>query len=255
MSHIFDAILDAIRDGNSKKVKRMVNEYPKIMHNKDGNGWTSLDIAIKCGNLEIAKFLFENGVRPNVEEYYEDEISTPMKSVVIWGRTAILEWIIEKEVLPLDVLRKIKDRFGRALLDNAIASGQLEIMKILWEIGVKPNLDAYHENHYSSPVSAAVQNGRIATLKWVFAKGVLPLRVLQTKGEFEKTPLDFAISEKDWKTTAFLRRLLSDVDSVFLAIQRAKRDTHQCVLRRLPDELLDMVVDEVAARFRLKVEW
>ena len=253
MSHIFDAILDAIRDGNSKKVKRMVNEYPKIMHNKDGNGWTSLDIAIKCGRLEIAKFLSEKGVKPNVEKYYEDEISTPMKSVVIWGRTAILEWIIEKEVLPLDVLRNIKDRFGHTLMDNAIANVQPKMAEILWEINVEPNPDVYCQNYFS-PVFAAVRSGHITILEWVFAKGVLPLRVLQIKDKRKRTPLDAAIAYERLETAALFRRLLH-LDPVFLAMQRAKHDYHQCVLRRLPDELLDMVVEEVAQRSHLKVVW
>ena len=68
------------------------------------------------------------------------------------------------------------------------------------------------------------------------------------------TPLDIAIEKKHWQIANLLGRLLH-LDPVFLAMQRAKRDYHQCVLRRLPDELLDTIVEEVAARFYLKVKW
>ena len=67
---------------------------------------------------------------------------------------------------------------------------------------------------------------------------------------YGRTPLDVASEEN----AVLLLRLIY-VEPVFLAMHRAKRDHRQCVLRRLPNELLDMVVDEVAARFHLKVEW
>ena len=91
------------------------------------------------------------------------------------------------------------------------------------------------------------------TLKWVFAENILSRDVLKIENVNGKTPLDKAISRKKWETAALFRRLLH-LDPVFLAMQCAKRD-HNCVLRRLPDELLDMVVDEVAARHNLKVVW
>ena len=172
-------IFDAVHNANFEEVKRIVTDNPKSVHIKDDWRRTPLDVAIEYGKLEIAKFLWKKGGRPNLETYRDGEWSL-VHNAAWWEDTAILEW--------------------------------------------------------------------------VFAEKVLPLRVLNIKNRKKMTPLDVAICCRRWKTVDLLRRLLH-LDPVFLAMQRAKRDYHQCVLRKLPNELLDMVVDEVATRHGLKVVW
>ena len=147
----------------------------------------------------------------------------------------------------------IQNKYGRTPLDVAIAWGNLEMVQFLFKKGGRPNLDIYH-NKKNTTVHRIAQYGDIAILKLVFAKGILPLSVLNVKDCVCdcKIPLDCDIAKGYRKTATLLRRL--PVDFVFLAMQCAKRD-RQCTLRRLPDELLDMVVDVVAARFHLKVVW
>ena len=147
----------------------------------------------------------------------------------------------------------IKDDCEWTPLDVAIEYGDLDIAQFLCGMGGRPNLDIYRDGEWT-PMHTAAWWGKTTILKWVFKEGILPLRVLNIKDHNGKTPLDRAIFQKKWETVAFLRRLLH-LDPVFLAMQRAKHDYHQCVLRRLPDELLDMVVDEAAARHNLKVVW
>ena len=202
------------------------------------------------GRLEMAKFLFEKGGRPNLDAYCDGD-TTPVHIAACWERIATLKWVFKENVLSLDVLNIKSDR-GWTVLDNAISCENLEAAQYLWMMGGRPNLEIYNcDGKWLTPMHCAARYGKTtATLKWVFAKGVLPLRVLQIKDEQKMTPLDIANKE----TAAFLQHLVY-VNPVFLAMQCAKRDYHQCVLRRLPDELLDMVVDEVAVRFRLKVEW
>ena len=223
-----------------------------VLYTKDWNKLTPLDCAIMWGKLEMALFLFEKGGQPNLEIYC-DEIFTPVHKAVQDGDMEILKWIFTENVFSLDVLN-IKDDCENTPLDVAIMWGKLETAKYLWEKGGRSNLENYRDGEWNTPVHHAAHSGHATTLKWVFAKGVLPLHVLQIKGRQKMTPLDVAISEKEWETAALLRRL--SVDAVFLVMQYVKRDHHQmCVLRRLPDELLDMVVDEVAARLHLKVVW
>ena len=167
---------------------------------------------------------------------------------------ATLKWVFTEGVLPWSVL-KSKSRNGWTLLDYTISWGYLEITQFLFEKGGRPNLKQYCDGKDNS-VHYAARHGHTAILQWVFTENVLPLRVLNIKGN-RLTPLEYAILERRRKTVILLRKLFRKLSIVFvfLAMQRAKHDYHQCVLRRLPDELLDMVVDEVAARFRLKVEW
>ena len=248
-------IFDAIIDRNLEEVERNIEENPKCVHIiKDNCKWTPLDDAIARGNPKIVKLLWEKKGRPNLDIYRDGEM-TPVHWIVRYhvDYVVILKWIIAENVLPLDVL-KIKDDYGWTPFDHAIASGRLETAKYLWEIGGRPNIDIYSRDGFYTPAHWVAYCGHTETLEWAFKENILPLSGLQIKTRSGCTPLDKAISENQWETASLLRRL--PVDPVFLAMHRVKRDDHQmCVLRRLPNELLDMVVDEVARRFHLQVVW
>ena len=149
----------------------------------------------------------------------------------------------------------IKDRDGWTPSDSAIAWGKPEIAQFLWEKGGRPNFDLYRDG-MKSPVHFAAYYGHYSSTKWAFEKCVLSPALFKTKDQMQWTPMGYALMGKHRDIPKLLRKIYQrlPVDPVFLAMQCAKRD-HQCVLRRLPDELLDMVVDEVAARFGLGVEW
>ena len=242
-------IFTAICNRDFRKVQRIVKTNPKCVNIKNKCQWTPLDEAISYGPPEAAKLLWIMGGQPNLEIYRDGE-QTPVHWAVMNGYIDTLKWVFE-EILPLSVLQ-IKCREGWSPLDWAIAWGKLEVAKFLWKEGGRPNLENYRDGGWT-PVHHAADGGDIATLKWGFENKVFPRSVLNIKNQRKETPLDRAIFEKQWETAAFLRRLVY-VDPVFLAMQRAKHD-HECVLRQLPDELLDMVVDEVAVRFHLVVEW
>ena len=247
MSEIFDAI----DRGHFEQAKRMVTDNPQCVHIKDERNWTVLDCIIACGILDIAKYLWDNmGGRPNLE-IYRDGIFTPVHSAAHEEKTATLEWVFTENVLSRDVLQ-IVCNWKRTPLDCAIAEGKLEMAKYLWGMGGQPNLDMYHDGGWT-PVHSIAWSGKTVILKWIFAEKVLPLRVLNIKSFDGWIPLDCLTYLEEWETADLFQRLIH-LDAVFLAMQRAKRD-YQCVLRRLPDELLDMVVDEVAARYHLEVVW
>ena len=220
----------------------------KTKHKKS----TPLDIAIRSGNLEMAQFLFEKGGRPNLEKYRDKKWNPVLPTKYFRHRqhAATLKWAFTEKVLPLSALNH-KNWRNWTPLDNAIAFGKTEIAQCLWEMGGRPNLDEYCNGKYT-PVHHTTDFNHRPTLKWIFTEKVLPPGVLNLKDYVGRTPL-YLVNCWNWKTKTFFQRLIH-VDPVFLAMQRAKRD-HECVLRRLPNELLDMVVDEVASRFHLVVEW
>ena len=320
------SLFHAIHNENLEEVKRIIAQNAQDVSQQEqehGDELTYLDCAIAYGNLEIARFFFEKGWRPNLKAY-GNGVSTPIHRTVSEGNIATLKWVFAENILPLHVLKEVKCEGDMTLLDEAIASGNLEIVKFLWEKDVHPNSKLYRDRR-KTPVHWAVEYGFTDTLEWVFAENILPLRVLNIGDRDEWTLLDFAIAygklrtiqylwgegvqpnlevyrdekftpvhmavytmrpprrlqwvfaenilplrvlnvrvgrwtpldiaiNKSSEATAILRRIL--IDPVFLAMQRAKRDHCQCcVMRRLPNELLDMVVDEVAARYQLKVVW
>ena len=217
-----------------------------VLQVKDLWGATLMDIAILFGNLKVVQFLQLKGVRSSTkfdvfqlaEHGSDDQIET-------------LEWVLKNNILSFDGMLNVKTRIGWTPLDVAISRGRLEMVQFLFEKGGRPNLEIYYNNYGRriDPVHDAVRDGRMENLKWVFENKVLPLEVLTIEDCHGKIPFEVAINEKE---RAFFQRL--PIDPVFLAMQRAKRD-HRCMLRRLPDELLDMVVDEVASDFYLEVVW
>ena len=222
-----------------------------VLNIKDEVQWTPFDVAIAHGKLDTVQFLFEMGGRPNLDIYNRDRILTPVHCAARHGYTVTLKWVFTKNVLSLDVLNA-QNACCQTPLDDAIAWGKLEMVQYLWKKGGRPNLENYRDGK-NTPVHRAALRGYITTLEWVFTENVLSLDVLNSKNNDKRTPLDCAIDRKCQKTTNLLRRLMY-VDPVFLALQRAKRDQNS-LLRRLPNELLDMVVEEVAARFDFVVEW
>ena len=232
---------DAIFFGNFRMVKRLI---ARGIH-------ADLDIAIAYGQLEIAQWIWNKGGRSKPKNY-QNGIYTPIHNASEHGKIAMLKWIFDVGILTLDKINT-KDGWNKTPLDRAIATGQLEAAKWLQKKGGRPNLGVYCDKRHTAVHSAVVYD-KAATLEWVFAESVLPQSVFQIKNGQGMTPLDIAIEKKHWQIANLLGRLLH-LDPVFLAMQRAKRDYHQCVLRRLPDELLDTIVEEVAARFYLKVKW
>ena len=243
------SIFKAIIEGNLEMVKCIFEESPEsIRFLEEEFKWTPLEVAIAWGEVEIARYLWGVGGRLKRNAYNGQEW-TPVHHVASLGKTAILDWVFENGILEYT---NVKTSNGWTPIDVAIASGKLEMVKFLWDMGGRPNLEIYRDRS-ETPVHDAACCGETATLKWAFTESILPLCVLNIKNYNGWTPLDEAIFWKKWEFVALFRRLMH-LDPVFLAMQRAKRDFHQ-MLRRLPDELLDMVVDEVAARHRLKVVW
>ena len=224
-----------------------------VLNIKDWKKWTLLDEAIAHGKLETANYLWKMGGRPNLEQYSDGNETSVHNAAVYGDNAATLKWAFDNGVLSLDVL-KIKNKWKKTPLDVAITCGNLEMAKCLWEMGGRPNLDIYNRDGENTPVHHAASRGYTDILKWAFDNGVLSLDVLKIKNSNGKTPMNQAIAAKQVKTADLLGHFF--VDPVFLAMQRAKRDHYQCcVLRRLPDELLDMVVNKVAVRFHLEVVW
>ena len=250
-----DVIFRGLACENFAEVQRVITRRPKYVYFIDDASWTLFDHVIMCGKLDIAKYLWDMDGRPNLEIYCDGK-NSPVHEAACYAVSDIfidtLGWVLEKEILPRSVLN-IKGRDGMTPIDCAIDYVNLKIAKYLWDMGGRPNLEIYCDWH-NTPVHEAAHCEESAMMKWIFTEGVLPLSVLNIKDhKWGRTPFDIVISKKQWETVTFLGRFY--LDPVFLAMQRAKRDYRQCVLRRLPNELLDMVVEEVAARLYLKVKW
>ena len=234
-----------------KMIEDLIAKDPKYLESQV-HQMTPLDRAIQFGHLENAKLLWKKGGRPNLEIYRDGEC-TPVHSAAESTDTSLLKWVFTEEVLPLHVLNA-KDEENMTPLDTAIQNGYLESAKLLWEMGGRPKLDEVYCDGEWTPLYDTVRWGYTTILKWGFTEGVLPLHILKNKCD-GRTLLDVAISYRIQETVAFLQDL-QQVCTTFLAMHCAKRDYRQmCVLRRLPDELLNMVVEEVAARHNLKVVW
>ena len=208
MAKIFHSIIN----GTIEELKHIVEENPRCIRLRDALKNTPLDVAIEHGKLEMAQYLWRMGGRPNLEVYHDGNY-TPVHNAAAYGdNTATLKWAFDNGVLSLDVLN-IKDYKKCTPLDVAIAYGRPKMVQLFWEKGGQPNLENYRDRNYS-PVYCAIYYGFTETLKWVFEHRVLPLSVLQIKGEENMTPLECAIEWNQQEIAALLQKLSREAQTV-----------------------------------------
>ena len=68
VSKLMSKLFEYCNNGNIKKVKKVVEDYPHLIHATYVNGSTLLHIAISNMDRDLAVFLVENGADPNAED-------------------------------------------------------------------------------------------------------------------------------------------------------------------------------------------
>ena len=217
------------------------------LETKNFHQWTPFDCAISSGNLKMAQYLWEMGGRPNLE-IYRDGKDTPVHQAVQYRGPVNLEWIFAHKFVPLDRMLEIKNSDGRTLLDLSIFHNNLKAAKFFWENGGKLNPNFYYRDREWNIVHYCASRGRTAMLRWIFEEGVVSLKVLHIRNNRGRTPLDVTIECDCLEMATFLRKFYM-VDMVRM-MWLAKRDCNT-LLRKLPDELLDMIVEKIATGFNL----
>lgn len=185
-------------------------------------------------------FFFYENVAPKFLTRFNVTTTTSTHNVSMspFHRTAwhldILRWRIEHDIA----------YYRMTPLDRAIALGQLETAKLLWDKGARPNPELYRDEAFFSPLHFAASNGAKATLEWCLEKWILSMDTLLIKDITQASILDCAKTYGKAETATFLRAVPAML--VARELWLAKRDPGS-PLCRLPVEIIEMIGDAYAA--------
>lgn len=211
-----DDLRSAVDEENFEKVKEYVKKAKKaeaatlnsnvIINSKDRNGNSPLSIAVNKNNLEITRFLIENGASVHIENYFHLPL---ICSAVMDGATEMIELLIDKGA-------KISGYFSyagkkRTLVGWAIDDNNAEKVEVLLKRGASPNgkfnLLAYSQN---SCLHAAVEN-RYSRIVELLIEHNADVNV---KNEHGQTPIYLAIKSKYSEIIKLLYDNGADIDNV-----------------------------------------
>ena len=169
---LLDFLKKLIKDGNVKRIKILLNSYPKILNTKDYSGYTLLSVACEYGELEIVKLLLE---QPNIDvNTKNDKGWTPLH---IAYRIDILKLLLEHPDIDVNNIRdKNENPLSRACKQNHI-----ELVKLLL---ARPEIDVNIQDYYSkTPLYIVCENNNIEIVKLLLAKPEIDVNVKNKDGK------------------------------------------------------------------------
>lgn len=112
---VFEDLLEAIKRGDNENAKRMCISK-KIVEAKDSHGWTALTVAVYNNNIEMVKFLVENGADIDVINNNGTTLLMYAKDCYVnYGDARMFEYLLNKGVS----LEKT-DYSGKSLYDYCV---------------------------------------------------------------------------------------------------------------------------------------
>ena len=126
-----NVFFDAIRKGDLKKIKELLNKQPNLMQIVDERGSTPLLLATYYGHLEVAKFILENGAEVDAKD---SSGNTALMGVCFKGYKEIAEVLVRSGANVNHV-----NSMGATSLIYAATFNQVGIAKILLENGADIN--------------------------------------------------------------------------------------------------------------------
>jgi ankyrin repeat protein len=181
---------DAIRAGDSAKVRNLLDADPEIASAKDANGVSAVLTSIYTGRQEIRDLLLQRGAvlevhdaaaagkLDRVKEFVEQNSALaksyspdgfPVVALAcFFGHLDVARYLAEKGA---DLNAAATNGSGYNSLTASVAGGHTEIVAWLLENGVNPN---YRYGPGYTPLLTAAANGRLEIVKLLLARGADP---------------------------------------------------------------------------------
>jgi ankyrin repeat protein len=124
-------LIDAVKKKDGDKATSLLSSHPEgIVDTKDGDGNTSLIIAINRGDDQWAGFLLDKGADPNLAGKGGD---TPLIAAARVGLEQAIEWL-----LTLGAKVDATNRMGETPLIIAVQQRETPIVRLLLQHGADP---------------------------------------------------------------------------------------------------------------------
>ncbi|WP_353280817.1 ankyrin repeat domain-containing protein [Wolbachia endosymbiont (group B) of Cyclophora punctaria] len=205
-----DGLRSAVKEHDFQKAEKYIREgkthTTNVINSKDRNGNSPLSIAVSKQDLEMMRFLIENGADVNIEDFFR---LPPIYYAVTKGTTEMIELLIDKGA-SISGYFSYADK-KRTLVGWVIDKNSPEKVEVLLKHGASPNgkfdLLAYSQN---SCLHAAIEKNysRIVELLIEYRANV------NVQNEQGQTPIYLAISSKRPKIIKLLYDNGADIDNV-----------------------------------------
>jgi ankyrin repeat protein len=133
-----ERLIQAVETGDIDQVQRVLTGGA-VVNARTRAGLTALSVAIIRGHDDIALLLIEKGASLDARDKSGDRENqhpgnSPVHYAAIYGRTRVLEAMLDRGVSP-----NLRDRNGRTLLMLAVENGHRDTVRLLLERGADPN--------------------------------------------------------------------------------------------------------------------
>ncbi|XP_010680764.2 uncharacterized protein LOC104895835 [Beta vulgaris subsp. vulgaris] len=141
----------AAANGHCQVLKILLDaDHGKTMiHDKDNEGYGILHFAVFSGNLDVARFLIDNGVDINM-------VNDLGETALILAATGADTELAKLLVVHGDANVNAKDEYGCTAMHHAANTGNLELCKFLIQYGA--DIDAVDQSEFSPLMTAALAN-------------------------------------------------------------------------------------------------
>ncbi len=99
-------LLEAVKTGDLKRVHKLIEEDPDVVHARTQDWGTPLHVAIQAGHYDIVELLIEKGADVNAKNVHGN---TPLHTAVSARQTTMIELFLRKKVEGLNVDLDIKN--------------------------------------------------------------------------------------------------------------------------------------------------
>jgi ankyrin repeat protein len=210
---------DAIRAGDSGKVRSLLDADPEIASARDPNGVSAVLTSIYTGRSEVRDLLLERGAVLEIHDAaaagklervkeFVDKNSILAKSyspdgfpivalACFFGHLHVARYLAEKGA---DLNAAASNGSGYNSLTASVAGGHGDIVAWLLENGVSPN---YRYGPGYTPLLTAAANGRLDIAKLLLAHGA----DLAAKTDDGKSAADLAAERKHSELAAYLKNM------------------------------------------------
>jgi ankyrin repeat protein len=215
---------DAIRAGDSAKVRALLDADPEIVSAKDAAGVSAVLTSIYTGRKEIRDLLLQRGAvlelhdaaaagkLQKVKEFVERNPALakshspdgfPIVALAgFFGHLDVARYLAEKGA---DLNAAATNGSGYNPLTASVAGGHQEIVAWLLENGVSPN---YRYGPGYTPLLTAAANGRLEIVKLLLARGADPI----AKTDDGHSAADLAEQRKHCDLALYLNDLTAPSD-------------------------------------------